>query len=1012
MALSIGEAGASLVEGGAAAEGATAVGAAGAAEAGSAASAATATTASTTTWGSIGTAAAKMAANAAVSYAVSSIFNRSGSIAHPDVQTFLGNGYSSVDQIPVLYGRRRIGGSRATISVRGLDGAANNVLLQIVIWCEGEVAELGDVYFDNVLAGRGYQAPQLAGSFFTYGFFYHHVGTDDQPADSVMIGDVADQALWNANCKMSGIAYTYVRLGWNPDVFPNGRPTITCDVKGRLLYDPRDASTAWSRNPALAIREYLTNTRYGCRVPEAMIDDTAIGDAADFCDELVAVPNFRLDTLSLASGGSGYEAGEVLVLEGGVATRRAEITIDTVDGGGAVLTFHVSESGSYTTTSAAFTQYSVTQHQTGTDSNGFPVYGSGSGATFNSATFTQDQQVRYSCDGVVNIDQQPMDNVRALLTACRGFLVFSGGQYRLKIDKAETQVSFVLDEDNIVGGWQIQLGNKQNRFNRVKARFFNENAEYQPDIAVWPTPDLVTGEDPVGDAYRAEDGGLILESQIDLPFTTDLYRAQQICQIELKRSRANMMVSLVATIAATCLEVGDVVPVAHATPGWPATGDPAEGKLFRVVEIELLNNDEVRLVLREYLDAVYDLDDLHQIVQPQGTSLPDATSAAAPGTPSVLEELYETTGSAGVKSRAVVTWGAAADIWVSDGGFYELEYKLAADADFQRVSPVSDAMWTLQDLAPGRYDFRVRSVNVLGVHSAYSATTTAELLGLTQPPSDPQNFAAQAYGDHVKFTWDRPTAATDLDVVIGGRAFIRWTPKTSGASWNEGSLVNVDGYAPDGTDARGPLQTGTYLLKFRDSSGNYSENAASFVVTEALLTGLSTLVTVTESPTFAGTKTNVVAVDSILKLAGSTDWDSIPGNIDDWGFIDSTGGVLPSGSYEFASKMDLGSVKSCRLFATIRSLAFDTADNWDDNTANIDDWGLIDGDVVEDADVVLMVRLTTDDPNAVSPTWGPWHRLGLVADYNARGFDFRLDFTSGNPTHNRQVDQLVVTAKQ
>jgi hypothetical protein len=570
---------------------------------------------------------------------------------------------------------------------------------------------------------------------------------------------------------------------------------------------------------------------------------------------------------------------------------------------------------------------------------------------------------------------------------------------------------FVLDEDNIIGSWQIQLGNKHNRFNRVKARFFNEASGFNPDLAVWPTVDPITGEDPVGDAYRALDGGIVLETVADLPFTTDLYRAQQICQVELKRSRFNLTVSLVATIDATRLEVGDVVPVSHATPGWPAAGDPAEGKLFRVIEIELLNNDEVRLVLLEYNAAVYDLDDVHQVVQAQLTSLPDATSTVSPGTPSVAETLYETTGSAGVKSRATVTWGAAADVWVVRGGYYELEYKLTADTTWARISPLSDPMVVIPDLAAGRYDFRVRAVNVLGTHSAYSATTTKELFGLTTPPSDPANFAAQAYADHIKFTWDRPTSNTDLDVVQGGRAFIRWSPRTSGATWNDGSLVNFDGYAPDGTDARGPLQTGTYFLKFRDSSGNYSVNAASFVVTEALLTGLSTLATITESPTFTGAKTSVVALDGVLKLDGTILWDSIPGNIDDWGYVDSSGVLASSGSYAFASKMDLGSVKNFRLFATIRSLAFDTADNWDARINNIDDWGTIDGDVVEDAEATLLVRVTNDDPNA-TPTWGPWHRLGFVADYNARGCDFRLDFVTATVTHNRQVDQLVVTAKQ
>jgi hypothetical protein len=73
-------------------------------------------------------------------------------------------------------------------------------------------------------------------------------------------------------------------------------------------------------------------------------------------------------------------------------------------------------------------------------------------------------------------DQKPIDNLRALLTSCRGFLVFSGGQYKLKIDKAETPVSLTLSEDNIIGSWSVSLGSKRTRYNRVKARFFNPSA--------------------------------------------------------------------------------------------------------------------------------------------------------------------------------------------------------------------------------------------------------------------------------------------------------------------------------------------------------------------------------------------------------------------------------------------------------------------------------------------------------------------------------------------------------
>ncbi len=83
---------------------------------------------------------------------------------------------------------------------------------------------------------------------------------------------------------------------------------------------------------------------------------------------------------------------------------------------------------------------------------------------------------------------------------------------------------------------------------------------------------------------------------------------------------------------------------------------------------------------------------------------------------------------------------------------------------------------------------------------------------------------------------------------------------------------------------------------------------------------------------------------------------------------------------------------------------------WDERTGLMDDWGTVDGDGIEDAEIFLECRITTDDP-AGSPTWGPWHDMGLVSDYYMRAAQFRVQFSTGNPTHNRRVTALSVSAK-
>lgn len=69
-----------------------------------------------------------------------------------------------------------------------------------------------------------------------------------------------------------------------------GTPRVTCLVKGRKVYDFRDGTTAWSRNPVLCLHDLLTNARYGVGSKFDTSDmDTGSGGtwraAADACDE-------------------------------------------------------------------------------------------------------------------------------------------------------------------------------------------------------------------------------------------------------------------------------------------------------------------------------------------------------------------------------------------------------------------------------------------------------------------------------------------------------------------------------------------------------------------------------------------------------------------------------------------------------------------------------------------------------------------------------------------------------
>lgn len=113
-----------------------------------------------------------------------------------------------------------------------------------------------------------------------------HLGADGQQADADLVSSVSQ---WTTAHTLSGIAYLYVKLKYDADAFPTGIPNISAEIKGKKLYDFRDGSTAYSANPALALYDYLSDTRFGLATPTANIDTTSFTTIANICDENITL---------------------------------------------------------------------------------------------------------------------------------------------------------------------------------------------------------------------------------------------------------------------------------------------------------------------------------------------------------------------------------------------------------------------------------------------------------------------------------------------------------------------------------------------------------------------------------------------------------------------------------------------------------------------------------------------------------------------------------------------------
>ena len=96
-------------------------------------------------------------------------------------------------------------------------------------------------------------------------------------------------AIWPGGATLKGIAFIYARLEYDTDAFPNGIPNISAIVEGKKVYDPRTTSSAYSKNSALILRDYLTNTEYGVGATSDEVDDASFIAAANVCDENVTL---------------------------------------------------------------------------------------------------------------------------------------------------------------------------------------------------------------------------------------------------------------------------------------------------------------------------------------------------------------------------------------------------------------------------------------------------------------------------------------------------------------------------------------------------------------------------------------------------------------------------------------------------------------------------------------------------------------------------------------------------
>ncbi len=932
-------------------------------------------------------------------------------------------------------------------------GGSNEFLHLVVGLASHQIDSVVQIYMDGEPLQIGLdQANHASDSYVVGGYRSDHIrikthlGSDSQSADSDLISAVGNTSIWSSDHTLSGIAYLYIRLKFDRKIFPNGIPNFSALIRGKRVVDSRDSSTAWSSNPALCIRDYLMDTTFGLGATAAEIDDTSFNAAANTCDESVALNNSseheigRLEgalignmvgdsSNSLAEGlgaafdgQSGSNKPFAMIRSTHSGTGWPNATIGKHWGRSRIVTGYEIEAGDsngFVNTSANFT-IKLQGSNNGTSWSDLDTHtqsGAGGAQTLSRRGLsittaykyhrlhlaapanevrivecrfyeTGGTEARYTLAGIVETTDKPKDILAQMLTSCGGRLVYSGGKFKLIVAGYATP-TVTLDDDDLRAGLEISPKiTRRELANAVHGVFVNPAANYQP-----------TDYAPVQQATDFDNYERIIK-QVDYQFTQSHATAQRLATMELKRARQQVSVRAPCKLTAFQVEVGDTINFTNARMGWT-------NKTFEVIDWSLAHEDQggaaalgVDLVLRETESAVFDwtpTDDETIYDPPAETSLPDARHPAPPTGLSITETIYVTRDGAGVKTRADLTWIAALDQFTGD---YEIEYKLssASTYDVSGRVPGTATTHTILDLAPGTYDFRVRSKNVIGVASDYTSVTV-EIAGLSAAPSVLTNVSLEIPVTSVALLrWDQ---STDLDVKIGGRISVRHSTATSGASWSNSVLLDdaVPGHA---TSVLLPAKPGTYLLRAIDSSGVQGTVATVSPSADLSLFAITGVVTVTESTGFAGTHATTYVDSNKLKLGGTTLIDSVS-DFDAITDLDTAGGIASTGTYTFAATTDISSVQTVRLTTSVTVAIENLLDQIDDRSGNIDTWEDFDGGDAAPGNVEVFEKHSDD--NVTYTDFARFDRTTVSGRY----FQFKAVLTSSDVAYQPQVSALSVT---
>ena len=583
---------------------------------------------------------------------------------------------------------------------------------------------------------------------------------------------------------------------------------------------------------------------------------------------------------------------------------------------------------------------------------------------------TVESEARYSCNGSFLTSATPKQVISNMLTSMGGLFWYSQGMWRMKA-AAYVTPTVTLDEDDLRSG--ISLSTRHSRrdnFNTVKGTFRGAESDWQE--ADYPLVDDA--------AFITADNNLVNTVDFSLPFTSSSKTAQRIARVFLNRNREQLTVSATFGLKAFQVEVGDVVYLNNTRFGW-------SNKPFEVTTWDFGLSDgldlQTSLTLREISPEVFtDVDGA--VFENNNTTLPSPFHVPPVSFSNIEVELRANFESLFNVVKLTVSSSDPASV-----ERVEVQVQKVGDTGWTAVGVGDLGIYETSGLDDGDYNVRVRAYSFLGVKGDWFQPASIQVIGQASPPENVTNFSANLSGGNVNLQWT-PVGDPDLSYYK-----IRHTTGESAPSWSN-AVTYVEKVSRPASSVSVPAKSGTYMIRAYDKLGTNSEQLASIVVPANSLDTFTNNLSLTDSPTFTGTKTNTSVTSSNLRITTTTSAPS-------------------SGTYLSSTYIDTGAARRVRAYIDLNVSRFnsgsglfdDLAGPFDSLTGLFDD--LTGGGNFDDTDVVTYISITNDNP-AGTPTWSAY-QIFQAGDFYGRAFRFKVELKSNSIGVSPSISSLVAKIK-